>query len=130
VHSIAIEVPASLLTDSKAPADYPIARAPASTSRRVQVIPASGMASFSRNNKWCRSTPGQPVDQEAIKPPAKSLEWHVSRSGGQFVISISILVWPGAGVFGVPAEKSDRQDLVNLLLKYSGQTNGFLSCCA
>ena len=125
VHTIALEVPASLLTrDGKGPSTtaFPILGAYASTSRRnTRVLRDDGHGDS--DNRWVQvQRLANPLINEAVIGTKDKDRWNSKdpRSESQFLdyylnprLATALQL-----VFNVPASTSNRTDLVNLLLKY------------
>lgn len=125
VHTIAIEVPISLLTkDQKGPEEtaFPTLGAYASTSRRAVTV-MSGEDMVKTDGQWVQiQRLANPLINEAVIGTQYKDRWNRlnPRQENAFLdfylnprLALALEL-----VFGVPAEKSDRTDLVNLLLKY------------
>ena len=128
VHSIALEVPASLLTkDGKDPATtaQPVLGAYASTSRHaVRVLDEDGGRDQHHKEDWVQiQRLANPLVNETIIGTADKDHWNAldPKKESQFLdyymnprLALALQL-----VFNVPAATSNRTDLVNLLLKYA-----------
>ena len=130
VHSIALEVPASLLTkDGKAPGStaFPVLGAYTSTSRQAQRV-LNGNGSVSYKGDWIQiERLANPLVNEAIIGTKDKDHWNSvdPNNESQFKdyylnprLALALEL-----VFNVPAAKTNRTDLVNLLLKYQPTDN-------
>jgi hypothetical protein len=125
VHTIALEVPAAMLTrDGKAPGStaFPVLGAYASTSRRSHRVLDDG-GNTENNNDWVQvQRLANPLVNEAIIGTADKDRWNALDPKKESLFKDYYLN-PRLAlalelVFNVPASKTNRTDLVNLLLKY------------
>jgi hypothetical protein len=126
VHSIALEVPARFLTDDRKGADVtakPVLGAYANTSRRaLRVATGQGIGRWIQVQRLAN-----PLVNEAIIGTFDKDEWNRLRPNQErrFVdyylnprLALALET-----VYGVPAEKSNRTDLRDLLLRYAPGDN-------
>lgn len=128
VHTIALEVPASVLTldgEAVGATEQPVLGAYASTSRpRMQVMMGATMTKGNPRTQYVQvQRLANPLINEAVIGTADKDRWN-SYDPGREAAFLDYYQNPRLAlalelVYGVPADKNNRNDLVNLLLKYN-----------